>query len=106
MTPERRGPAESGAAFVTFHPFGEAAYVGDLNVPEAMIAFDERVFMDWVAKAGLELVPPVKYGHWSGGGPKPGQEFQDVLVLRKTLHAAGAAPVTSVREQDRLGFDG
>ncbi|WP_375209776.1 methyltransferase domain-containing protein [Hyphomonas jannaschiana] len=106
MTPERRGPAESGAAFVTFHPFGEVAHVGDLNVPEAMIAFDETVFMDWVAKAGLELVPPVKYGHWSGGGPKPGQEFQDVLVLRKTLHAAGAAPITSVREQDRLGFDG
>ena len=71
-----------------------------------MIAFDDTVFMDWVAKAGLELVPPVKYGHWSGGGPKPGQEFQDVLVLRKSLHAAGAAPVTSVREQDRLGFEG
>ena len=83
MTEARRAPAEGGCAFVTFHPFGEAAHVGDVNVPEAMIAFDEAVFMDWVAKAGLELSPPVKYGHWCGEAPEPGQEFQDILVLRK-----------------------
>lgn len=83
MTPERLTPAQTGRAFVPFHAFGEVAHVGDVNVPEAMIAFDEAAFMDWVAKAGLVLSPPVKYGHWCGEGRAPGREFQDVLVLRK-----------------------
>ena len=83
MTEARRAPATSGQAFVKFHRFGDVAHVGDTKVPEAMIAFDETVFMGWVARAGLDLVPPVKYGHWSGEAPVPGQDFQDVLVLRK-----------------------
>ena len=85
MTPERLVPAQQGRAFVTFHPYGDVAHVGAPKVPEAMIAFDEKTFMDWVAQAGLELAPPVKYGHWCGEARAPGQEFQDILVLRKPV---------------------
>lgn len=63
------------------HPLGEMAKVTDPALPERAIAYS----VDWVlgvaASYGIRMVPPVRWGGWTGR--KPEYSFQDVLILEK-----------------------
>jgi ubiquinone/menaquinone biosynthesis C-methylase UbiE len=63
------------------HQLGEMAKVTDPALPERAIAYA----VDWVlgvaASHGIQLVPPVRWGGWTGR--KPEYSFQDVLILEK-----------------------
>ncbi|MBX9623175.1 MAG: class I SAM-dependent methyltransferase [Gemmataceae bacterium] len=52
------------------------------EVPEACIALDEGFVTDAARSAGLDVVPPIRYGLWCGR--ENGFEFQDIVVLRKS----------------------
>ncbi len=81
MTPERWALAEAGKAFIPFERFGDGAYVGSSDVPEATIAFDEPIILGWIAAAGLTVAAPMQAGGWSKSDPS--RELQDVLLLRR-----------------------
>lgn len=81
MTPERWTIASAGGAFIPFERFGEGAYVGSADVPEATIAFDEALIHGWIAAAGLRIEGEMQPGRWCDGNQE--RDLQDVLVLRR-----------------------
>lgn len=57
-------------------------YLGDPEVPNAAVAYDQRFLLDIFATQGLVPARPILHGHWSGrdGG---GANFQDIVVLHR-----------------------
>lgn len=71
MTPERWARAEAGKAFIPFERFGDGAYVGSFDVPEATIAFDESIILGWIAAAELTVAGPMQEGGLEQWRPLP-----------------------------------
>ncbi|MFN3913184.1 methyltransferase domain-containing protein [Hyphomonas sp.] len=80
MTEARWKRAGEGQSYFPFQRYEEGAYVASPDVPEATIAFDERLFLDWIAAAGLELDRPIEWGGWC---KETARGFQDVLILKR-----------------------
>jgi SAM-dependent methyltransferase len=63
------------------HPLCESAKVTDSTLPERAIAYTLDWLLGVAASHGIQLVPPVRWGGWTGR--QPGYSFQDVLILEK-----------------------
>lgn len=62
---------------------GEAgpAYISDPAHPMAAVAFDFDWFLETAAAAGLHLMRPIAFGHWSG---RTAENFQDICVFTRS----------------------
>jgi len=70
-----------GRAFYTFRFGRDGHRVVDLDNPEYAIAFPEGDVLAALARNGLELVPPVHHGSWSGRNGA--ESFQDIVVAAR-----------------------
>lgn len=68
-------------------PFDSAepgpTYISDPAHPMAAVAFDLDWFLTTSAAAGLHLVRPIAFGHWSG---RTAENFQDICVFVRSPH--------------------
>lgn len=75
------GTRSADGELVFVHPVSKAALSVDRARPERAVAYN----LDWLVavfrRSGLELVPPVRWGGWSG--KVPAYSGQDVLIFRK-----------------------
>jgi SAM-dependent methyltransferase len=63
--------------------FGSGVYrTRSEAVKESAVAYDEAFVREIIAGAGLELVPPVHYGTWSGR--TDGLSYQDILLVKRS----------------------
>ena len=76
---ERR--IRAGGAVYDFRVARDGHRVVDPDDPEYAVAYDEADVLAALSRHGLELVPPVHHGGWSG---RPSAEsFQDIVVAAK-----------------------
>lgn len=76
----RAGQREGRSQFQFVHPAKGGLSISRRE-PEKAIAFEEPVIRKLYEDAGLELLPPIRYGSWSG---RPdGLSGQDIVVARK-----------------------
>jgi SAM-dependent methyltransferase len=62
-------------------------YISDRVHPMAAVAFDQEWFLKTSAEAGLNLMRPIAFGHWSG---RVAENFQDICVFsRSPIQAKG-----------------
>jgi SAM-dependent methyltransferase len=70
---------------IVFHPGPDGAAYAVPDVPEAIVAYEEKDILAMAEHAGLTLERPVIYGSWSGR--RDGLSHQDLLVLQSARQA-------------------
>ena len=80
MNDVQRALAAKGENRIQFIARDGAAAYANPEVPEAIVALEESAVESMIARAGLMIVPPVRYGTWSGRSD--GLSHQDLLLLR------------------------
>jgi len=63
------------------YPVEDTACSAHPHLPESAVAYRTDWLLDAFRRSGLELVPPVRWGGWSG--KTPAYSGQDVLIFRK-----------------------
>jgi SAM-dependent methyltransferase len=71
----------AGRAVYDFRFARDGHRVVDADDPEYAVAFREWDVLDMVARHGLELLPPVHHGGWSGR--RGTESFQDIVVAAR-----------------------
>ncbi len=66
LTPEARQLMEKGLSMFDFCFEGPGYYTASQAEPEKAIAFDEHWVRDIHRRCGLDIIPPLHYGSWSG----------------------------------------
>lgn len=62
------------------HPYGEC-WVGQTDIPEAVVGYEETLVSDLYRHVGLEIHPPIHYGSWPGRTRFLGG--QDIIVATR-----------------------
>lgn len=78
LTPEVRAMAAEGRTTYPMQPFGDGCMTIDPHWPENGLAYDEALFRQAAADAGLTLTS-ILHGEWSGAPTYAGG--QDLLIL-------------------------
>ena len=83
---------KSGIPFVFAISGGLAA---NADFPEAAVACDEQLVLNWLKKAGMSIEEPIHYGRWVGrAGPTLTHEDVIVAVRNETPIQIGPISVT------------
>ena len=76
------GAMHSGRADRRYVSQGDGVYIADLDNPNFGIGFTPNVINTFHETHGLTIVPPIRFGTWSGRKVKS-FVYQDVVVARK-----------------------
>lgn len=91
------GAMQSGRADRRYVKQGPGVYVADLENPNFGIGFTPDVINTFHERHGLTIVPPIRFGDWSGRDVEC-FVYQDVVVARKaTMSTEPDAPVEDPR---------
>ena len=71
--------AQEGKNTTLFHPHDDTIAFAKPDVPESIVAFDERQLLQMIRNSGLK-VTATQYGTWSGN--MSGTSHQDILILQ------------------------
>jgi SAM-dependent methyltransferase len=78
---ESRALIAAGKSSITFeHPFPDCA-VFNADLPEAAVAYEERFFLECLARHGMRPMGRIHYGSWPGRAHF--LSYQDILVAAK-----------------------
>ena len=81
---------QAGRTDRAYHDVGDGMYACDPGNPNFGVGFTPEVIASLHAAHGLALIPPVRFGTWSGRRDQT-YVFQDVVVARKA-HATAISP--------------
>jgi SAM-dependent methyltransferase len=81
LNEESRRLLRAGASTLDFQHEGDGYYTANLDVPEALVAYDEEAIRAAYERRGLSIVDPIRYGSWCER--EDPLSFQDIVVATK-----------------------